>query len=306
MPVKRIAKSALSFSILGFISATFYAVFIERNWFSLKKIELPVLPKGSKTIKILHLSDIHMLPNQRKKQTWINSLSKYQPDLIVNTGDNLSSAKSIPFVLRSLENLLPTPGVFVFGSNDYFSPKFKNPLKYLQKDTSIKKTADKEVLPWKDLNAAFLEHGWNNVTHKVVTLNINGTDLIIGGVDDPHLHQDNFSLLQQQLIDVPSAKSLLRIGLTHSPEPRVLNDFSKVNTDLVFAGHTHGGQLCLPIYGALITNCGIDRKRVKGLSTWGEKMKLIISAGLGTSPYAPARFFARPEAILVTLVEKTS
>ncbi|MGH3425921.1 MAG: metallophosphoesterase, partial [Nocardioidaceae bacterium] len=74
---------------------------------------------------------------------------------------------------------------------------------------------------------------------------------------------------------------------------------------LVFAGHTHGGQLCVPGFGALVTNCDVGRARAKGLHrhrvdghdpTW-----LHVSAGLGTSPYAPVRFACRPEATLATL-----
>jgi predicted MPP superfamily phosphohydrolase len=68
------------------------------------------------------------------------------------------------------------------------------------------------------------------------------------------------------------------------------------------AGHTHGGQLCLPFYGALVTNCDLDRSRVKGVSRWGAQTALHVSAGIGTSPFAPFRFCCRPEATLLTLV----
>jgi predicted MPP superfamily phosphohydrolase len=71
---------------------------------------------------------------------------------------------------------------------------------------------------------------------------------------------------------------------------------------LVMAGHTHGGQLCLPFYGALVTNCGLDRSRAKGPSRWGANMQLYVSAGIGTSPFAPVRFCCRPEATLLTLI----
>lgn len=68
------------------------------------------------------------------------------------------------------------------------------------------------------------------------------------------------------------------------------------------AGHTHGGQLCLPFYGALVTNCDLDRSRAKGASSWGAETALHVSAGIGTSPFAPLRFCCRPEATLLTLV----
>jgi uncharacterized protein len=86
----------------------------------------------------------------------------------------------------------------------------------------------------------------------------------------------------------------------------VLDGFAADGYDLVLAGHTHGGQLRLPGYGAIVTNCGIDRSRARGASRWGTHTRLHVSAGLGTSPYAPARFFCPPEASLLTLVPLAS
>ena len=72
----------------------------------------------------------------------------------------------------------------------------------------------------------------------------------------------------------------------------------------MLAGHTHGGQLRLPGFGAIVTNCGIDRSRARGASRWGAHMWLHVSAGLGTSPFAPVRFACPPEASLLTLVAR--
>lgn len=288
----------------GIIGSGAYASLVERNWFKLNQLTIPLLPSGSRPIKILHISDIHMTPTQQRKQKWLTKLSHTNPDLIINTGDNLASQRAVPFVLSSLNDLLDKPGVYVFGSNDYYAPSFKNPLRYFRKDTTIRPTSNKPELPWSDLQAVFTEHGWHNVTHRVITLNLKGTEVVIGGLDDPHIHKDNFSLLRQQLIDVPSAKQMLKIGLTHSPEPRILDSFAEVGTDLVLAGHTHGGQVCLPWKGALITNCGLSTDKVKGLHDWKNGMKVHISGGIGTSPYAPFRFFSRPEATLITVVGK--
>ncbi len=84
----------------------------------------------------------------------------------------------------------------------------------------------------------------------------------------------------------------------------MLDRFAADGYDLVLAGHTHGGQLRVPGVGALVTNCGLDRSRARGVSRWGSHMWLHVSAGLGTSPFAPVRFACPPEASLLTLVPR--
>ena len=84
----------------------------------------------------------------------------------------------------------------------------------------------------------------------------------------------------------------------------MLDAFTEQGAQMLLAGHTHGGQVCVPGYGALVTNCDLPREQVKGLSTWsagGRTARLHVSAGLGTSIYAPVRFACRPEATLLTL-----
>jgi len=104
-----------------------YATLVERNAFTLRETTLPVLEPGASTLKVLHLSDLHMMPNQRLKQQWLRELERLDPDLVINTGDNLSHPKAVPAVVQSLGGLLSRPGFFVFGSNDYFAPVPKNP-----------------------------------------------------------------------------------------------------------------------------------------------------------------------------------
>lgn len=272
-----------------------YATLIERNAFTLREATMPVLEPGSATLRVLHISDLHMMPGQRLKQQWLRELDRLEPDLVINTGDNLSHPKSVPAVVQALGGLLARPGFFVFGSNDYFAPVPKNPLNYFKKDH---RRVHGEPLPWGDLRAAFTERGWHDMTHTRRELEVGGVRVVAAGVDDPHLHRDRYDTIA----GTPNPLAQLRIGLTHSPEPRVLDRFAEDGYDLVVAGHTHGGQLCLPFYGALVTNCDIDRSRVKGPSKWGAHTRLHVSAGIGTSPWAPARFCCRPEATLLTLV----
>ncbi|AGZ51056.1 metallophosphoesterase [Mycobacterium kansasii] len=272
-----------------------YAALIERNAFVLREITMPVLSPGSTPLRVLHISDLHMRPDQRRKQAWLRELSSWEPDLVVNTGDNLAHPKAVPAVVQALGDLLHRPGVFVFGSNDYFGPRLKNPANYL---INPGHRVHGEPLPWQDLRAAFTERGWLDLTHNRREFEVAGLHVAAAGVDDPHIDRDRYDTIAGPASPVAN----LRLGLTHSPEPRVLDRFAADGYQLVMAGHTHGGQLCLPFYGALVTNCGLDRSRAKGASQWGPNMRLHVSAGIGTSPFAPVRFSCRPEATLLTLI----
>ncbi|MGB0970934.1 MAG: metallophosphoesterase [Mycobacterium sp.] len=290
-----ILKTTATASIGTLVAGISYASLIERNAFVVREATMPVLAPGSSPLKVLHISDIHMRPAQRRKQAWVRDLASWTPDFIVNTGDNLSHPKAVPAVVQALGDLLSVPGVFVFGSNDYFAPKLKNPANYLTNPTH---RVTGEPLPWKDLRAAFTERGWLDMTHTRREFDVAGLHIAAAGVDDPHLSRDRYDTIAGPAN--PTAN--LTLGLAHSPEPRVLDRFAADGYQLVMAGHTHGGQLCVPFYGAIVTNCELDRSRVKGPSKWGVHTQLHVSAGVGTSPFAPFRFCCRPEATLLTLV----
>lgn len=280
-----------------------YAAAIEVRWFTLRKVTVPVLPVGSAPLKVLHLSDLHLMPTQEKKIRWVNDLAELEPDLIVNTGDNISHPDSVLPLLRAFGALLDVPGVFVFGSNDYWKPHFKNPAKYLLPANKQRHKPHGPDLPFEEMRSSFTAAGWVDLNNARSTLKVNGLRLDFAGTDDPHIRRDRYAEVAGE-VD-PAAD--LSIGVTHAPYQRVLNGFVGDGYPLVLAGHTHGGQLAVPLYGALVTNCDLDTSRVKGLSTWGyegRQAALHVSAGLGTSPYAPVRFACRPEATLITLVPK--
>jgi len=291
-PVLKTAAAVVGGSALALLG---YASLIERNAFVVREVTVSLLAPGTTPLRVLQISDIHMGPNQRRKQAWLRELAQWDPDLVVNTGDNLAHPRAVPAVIQALGDLLSLPGLFVFGSNDYFGPRLKNPANYVV-DPGHRRHG--KPLPWQDLRAAFTERGWLDMTHTRRELEVAGLTISAAGVDDPHIDRDRYDTIAGPAN--PAAN--LRLGLTHSPEPRVLDRFAADGYQLVLAGHTHGGQLCVPYYGALVTNCGLDRSRAKGASNWGASMQLHVSAGIGTSPYHPVRFSCRPEATLLTLV----
>jgi predicted MPP superfamily phosphohydrolase len=277
------------------ISGIGYATLVERNAFVVREMTMPVLTPGSSPLRVLHLSDFHMRPQQRRKQGWLRELARWDPDLVVNTGDNLSHPKAVPAVVQAMGDLLSVPGLFVFGSNDYFGPKAKNPTSYIFNPS---KRVTGEPLPWQDLRAAFTERGWLDMTHTRREIEVKGQLIAAAGVDDPHLSRDRYETIAGR----PNPAANLTLGLVHAPYTRVLDRFAADGYQLIMAGHTHGGQLCIPFYGAVVTNCDLDPSRARGASRWGADTQLHVSAGMGTSPYAPYRFCCRPEVTLLTLV----
>ncbi len=274
----------------------------ELNNFRLKTHTLPILApgtlRGEKEFRILHISDLHMIPGQETKKAWVSALDALAPDLVINTGDNLSDEKAVPDVLQALGPLLSRPGIFVFGTNDYWAPRLVNPFKYL---FGLKRKPSYIDLPWQGMRAAFIERGWRDANQKRLEFQVGKVRLAIAGVDDPHHHLDDYT----EIAGSPNADADLAIALLHSPEPRVLEQFEADGYQISFSGHTHGGQICLPGERAIVTNAGIDRKRASGLHKFGN-MWMHVSNGLGTSKFAPVRIFCRPSATLLKITERDS
>jgi uncharacterized protein len=275
-----------------------YAGLVERNWYRLRRVVVPVLGAGAAPLRILHISDVHMTPGQRRKQQWIAGLARTEPDLVVVTGDNLAHVDAVPAVLRAYAPLLELPGAFVFGSNDYSGPVFKNPFSYLSRHRHQRRVHG-APLPAEDLRAGLVAAGWTDLNNTRAVVKTAGRAIELFGVDDPHVGRDRYAVVSGP-VD-PSAD--LHVGVTHSPEPRVLSAMAADGLSLILAGHTHGGQVRVPFYGALTTNSALPRRMARGLHVFAGSW-LHVSAGLGTHPTAPVRFSCPPEASILTLVPR--
>ena len=291
-------------------AAAAYATWVEPRWFALRRVDVPCLPTGTRPLRVLHLSDLHLVPRQHRKRDWVGGLAALAPDLVVHTGDHLAAQDAVPAVLETYGRLLDVPGVFVLGSNDYFAPVRKNPLRYFNDSHKKGEDLSPVLLPTQDLVSGLQARGWIDLTHRRVELDVSGVRLELLGVDDPHLELDRYASVS----GAASPSAALTIGVTHAPYQRVLDAMSADGARLLLAGHTHGGQLQVPGYGALVTNCDLDTGRVAGLSRWwpgagdapssaarADASWLHVSAGLGGNPYTPFRFSCRPEATLLTL-----
>ncbi|WP_435299258.1 metallophosphoesterase [Timonella sp. A28] len=262
-------------------------------------------------MRVLHLSDLHLTPTQHRKIEWVRSLAHLEPDFVLDTGDNFAHVNALPALTRALAPLLEFPGAFVMGSNDYYAPRFKNPARYLLPDARIPFTSSTPNLPAAELGRHLSRAGWLDLSNTRDRAVIGNTTFDFVGVDDPHIDRDVYPEAQTMPESSPEAPAV-RVGVVHAPYTRVLNAMHDDQCSMIIAGHTHGGQLCVPGFGALVTNCDIDRGRARGLHGWPyarpdmrggeESCWLHVSGGLGTSPYAPVRFACRPEATLLTLI----
>lgn len=273
-----------------------WGIFIERYLFKVREDFAPVLPPGATPIRVLHISDLHVAPWQKRKLHFVAKLARLNPDLVVDTGDNLGHPEAIAPTLKALSGILKVPGVFVNGSNDYHAPGMRNPLAYLLRpsDPSHGKPLDNATLV-----AGLSSGGWLNLNNASGSLTINGSKIGFVGVDDPHDGRADYNSVK-----VPSNVDFT-IGVAHAPYLETIDAFGFA--DVLFAGHTHGGQVCLPGGRALTTNCDLPTRFARGQSVWNtDKGRLVLQvcAGLGTSIFAPVRFFCRPEVRLVTLLPR--
>ncbi|MEE6288754.1 metallophosphoesterase [Georgenia sp. MJ173] len=283
----------------------------ETRMFTVRTHAVAVLPAGTRPVRLLHVSDLHLTPQQRLKREWVRSLATLEPDLVITTGDNLAHVDAVPAALDALGPLLGVPGAFVLGSNDYYAPQLKNPARYLLPSSRRSSTSEHPTtLPTPDLVAGFTGAGWLDLTNTRGELTVHGTRISLVGVDDPHLERDRFPATEA------TDRGALHLGVSHAPYTRVLDQMVADGCDLVLAGHTHGGQLRVPGYGALVTNCDLDTGRASGLHGWpgprpdapggARSAWLNVSAGLGTSPFTPVRFACRPEVSLIELLPTTA
>lgn len=304
----RVAGLGAAATVASGVAVGMYAWAIERLRFQLQRVTAPVLPAGSRELRVLHLSDFHLAPWQTLKHDFVRSLAALDPDLLVNTGDNLGHPDVLPQLRELLAPFRGVPGAFVYGSNDYFGPKLKNPFTYFlprrQDAPSVAPRLDNDGLE----RILADEFGWTSLNNTAAVLEVGGMRVRALGVNDPHIGYDHVGEARAAFDALPTDVAEAPIlGLVHAPYQRILDGFTSLGAAAIFAGHTHGGQLCVPGYGALVTNCDIPRRQVSGLSSWragGREAALHVSQGLGTSIYAPVRFACPPQATLVTLTAR--
>jgi len=267
-----------------------YGVFVERRWYRGLRYRVDVARPGLGTpISILHLSDLHFRAGDRRKTRFLASLER--PDVAVLTGDVIGEPEGVEEAVAALRPLRGRlASYFVLGSNDYFVAE---PLNYLTYFTGKRKRRPGVRSRWREMVAQLEADGWIHLRNLRTELSVDGVRLEVMGMDDPHIERHDLRVAPRHDL------AALGLAVVHSPDPAP--ELAALGYDLILSGHTHGGQVRLPLVGAIVTNSQMPTRLCRGLSRLGPSL-LHISPGLGTSKFAPFRFLCRPEATILELV----
>jgi predicted MPP superfamily phosphohydrolase len=238
-----------------------YGHFIESRWIEVNTITIPTPKLVGSTFRIVQVSDLHCDSTPGNEERAVKIINQLKPDVVVATGDYLNRPSALPRLQDMLRRLDAPLGKFAIRGS--FERRARSHLDLLQ-DT-----------------------GFRWLEHETVTVQKGGDviDICGLGLDEAEACRD---LLQG------TAPARFRVFLFHTPD--LVEDVNGLGVDLYLCGHTHGGQVALPWYGAIITLSKFGKKYESGLYRVGGTM-LYVNRGLGMerAPAPRVRFFARPE-----------
>ncbi|MQA99681.1 MAG: metallophosphoesterase [Actinobacteria bacterium] len=268
-----------------------YSTLIEPRSFRLQQHRLEVRPELPK-LRILHLGDAHVRGREMPVLGFLRSLPELlgrEPDVTVFTGDLIDGNRGIEPAVEALNQVPARLGrFFVLGSHDYWAPKFESYLKYF---TGNKERIRPRHVDTDRLRAGLEAAGWIDLTNRDHVVADGERRIRLSGVDDPYLKRHRLGHVRRGAED-------LAIGVMHSPD--LTSQWALEGFDLILGGHTHGGQVRIPLVGALTTNSSLPNRLACGPFRIGDAW-LHVTPGLGTGPYARIRFNCPPEATLLEL-----
>ena len=280
------------FALVGVgLLCVLYGALIEHHWFRLRRYRLAILPAdGPETLTLLHLSDLHFVGVDAKKTRFLTTLPP--ADVTVVTGDFLGEPEAVEAVVAAVR---PTRGRlaswFVLGSNDYYVPRPLNYFAYFRHHRMRRGAVRGRSA---DLIAHLKADGWRDLTNVRCQTALDTLPIELLGLDDAHIRRQDLRVAPRE------APDRFGVAVMHSPDSAP--ETAALGYGLIVAGHTHGGQVRLPLVGALVTNSSMPRRLASGLMQMGGAV-LHTSPGLGTSKFAPFRFLCRPEATILELTQ---
>ncbi|MGZ8591437.1 MAG: metallophosphoesterase, partial [Actinomycetota bacterium] len=235
----RIAVAVLAFGMC----CVLWGIFVERRRYRLVRHRLDILPAtASSSLTVLHLSDLHFVRNDPGKAAFLAGLPT--ADVTVVTGDFLAEPEAVEGVVSAVR---PTRGRlaswFVLGSNDYYTPK---PLNYLAYFRGARRPRRAATGRSDELASQLRADGWEDLTNVRRQVALDGLPVELLGLDDAHIGWHD--------LRVAPRTSPERFGFAVMHSPDSAPETAALGYDLMVAGHTHGGQVCLPGLGALVTN----------------------------------------------------
>ena len=225
-------------------------------------LSVPLLPRGQRPLRVLHVSDVHMTPGQRKKQEWLAGLAEAPPPPgRQHRRQHLPPRLRAGCVRLARRAAGRARGCSWFGSNDYYSPTLRNPLRYLlpddgQHNTHTPGAAVARASPRSTANA-----GWLDLTNRQDGLTVGETTFAFAGVDDPHLKLRPPRLGRRAR---RTRTPTYALAVAHAPYLRVLDQFAGDGYDAI-PGRPHARRpgVRAPFVGALTTNCDLEPARAK-------------------------------------------
>ncbi|MFC1544889.1 metallophosphoesterase [Gemmatimonadota bacterium] len=254
---------------------------------------------GAAKIRILHLSDLHITRASGNKLDQIAFLLEQQWDFVMVSGDLIDDDSGIFPVCAFLSRLNAAYGKYaVLGNHDYHLVRSRNPLHWVKVFVAVAILGKPENYCVPNdiglLARTLEEQGIKLLRNELAEGELSGGGRFqVFGIDDPSTGRDDpvplYPLAGQQA---------LRLVMTHSP--RRIGLLEKLQPAIVLCGHTHGGQIRLPFFGALATHSDAGRKTCSGLVKM-DGCRVHISPGFGTGHLFPLRFLAQAEVTEIIL-----
>jgi predicted MPP superfamily phosphohydrolase len=266
-------RTVLAFAAAGALCMA-YGRFVEPRWLEVTttRVPTPRLPPGHPGVRIVHLSDLHSVSEPLLEDRLPGVVAELRPDLIVFTGDAANSPEGVPVFRRCMREIARVAPTFAVKGNwdaNYF-PEVER----------------------------FAGTGATELDGTVAHVKVAGVDVQVAGVGFVDAVRGLFPALGDLPKDGPA------VMICHPPYPDAVPARYASRVDLICAGHTHGGQVALPWYGALLTFSKFGKRYERGLYALDSGGFLYVSRGIGMEGFRMprVRFCARPEVALIELV----
>ncbi|RJP31004.1 MAG: hypothetical protein C4527_08690 [Candidatus Omnitrophota bacterium] len=235
-------------------------------------------------LTILHLSDFHFYHGRTARVRFLHSLAAEPVDFIFITGDLIDDDSGIDLCLQALRPLQARYGIYcVFGNHDYVHIGFRD----LFHRTGAPPRRRYHFNDVNRLMDALRDMGITVLQNERTEVNVEGTVFTIAGIDDPYLYRDDIA----KTFDGYEKENPCFV-LVHTPDRYA--EISAYHPVMVFSGHTHGGQVCLPFVGPIVTRTTAPRQFTSGLVRMNGSV-FHTTRGVGSGRLTRPRLFCPPE-----------